>query len=133
MNPAYFETHFLLESPSSDWPAEFAIITAYATSGETWTAEQNQAADKRLETELRTSARWMKRLTGYSPTSGHAEPGWAVDMNWTIACDIGQRYKQEAIYFVIKDSLYVTHCDPQKRGLIPVGAFLERLALTRHD
>ena len=38
MNPSYFETHFRLETPISDWPCEFVIITAHATTGESWTA-----------------------------------------------------------------------------------------------
>lgn len=126
IHPAYFETHFSLEIPFSGWPDEFAIITAQATTGETWTAAENEMADRALEAELRETGRWIQRLTGYSPTSGHAEPGWAVEMPWDEACDIGLRFKQDAIYTVKGDELSVTRCD-HRRGLGPVGGFRERV------
>ncbi len=124
--PAYFETHFSLKIPFSEWPEEFAILTAHATTGETWTAEENEVADRALEAELRETGRWIQRLTGYSPTSGHAEPGWAVKMPWDEACDLGLRFKQDAIYTVKGDELSVTLCD-HRRGLVPVGGFRARV------
>ena len=126
IRPDYFGTHFRLEAPISDWPSVFAIITAYATTGETWTPEENEAADRALEADLRKTGCWVQRLTGYSPTSGHAEPGWAVKMPWEEACDIGLRFKQDAIYTVDGDELSVTLCD-HRRGLVPVGGFRARV------
>jgi hypothetical protein len=126
LHPAYFETCFRQEESFSDWPEDFAIITAYATTGETWTDEQNEAADRALEADLRKTGKWMRRLTGYSPTTGHGEPGWAVEIGWQDACEIGQRYQQHAIYFVSGDDLFVTLCDDQ-RELVAVGAFRERV------
>lgn len=125
--PAYFATYFRQSSPGSDWPEEFAVITAYATTGETWTDEQNAAADRALEAELRNLRRWLRRLTGYSPSTGHAEPGWAVELSLDVACEIGCRYKQDAVYFVRGDLLYVTRCKSSQRKLNPVGVFRERL------
>ena len=127
IHPAYFDTHFRLEAPISEWPERFVIITAFATTGEAWTAEENDSADRELESELRRSGRWVSRLTGYSPSTGHAEPGWAVKMPWEAACDVGLRFKQDAIYCVSGDNLSVTLCD-HRRGLVPVGGFRERLA-----
>ena len=127
MHPAYFETHFRLETPISDWPDEFVIITAHATTDETWTMEENDSADRALEAELRKSGRWMRRLTGYSPTTGHAEAGWAVEMPWDEACDVGLRFKQNAIYCVTGDELSVILCG-HRRGLVPVGRFRERVS-----
>ena len=126
LHPAYFETCFRQEESFSDWPDEFAIITAYATTGETWTDEQNEAADRALEADLRKTGKWMRRLTGYSPTTGHGEPGWAVEIGLQDACEIGLRYQQHAIYFVSGDDLRVTLCDDQ-RELVAVGAFRERV------
>lgn len=51
IHPAYFRTCFREEAPISDWPSVFAIITAYATTGETWTAEENEMADRALEAD----------------------------------------------------------------------------------
>lgn len=126
LHPAYFETRYRLDTPGSDWPENFAIITAYATTGETWTEEQNLLADQKLENELRSNYHWLQRVTGYSPTSGHAERGWAVEIPWVEACAIGLKYKQHAIYYVSRDELQVTLCDDH-RELVHVGNFRERL------
>ena len=125
-HPAYLESHFRQDQPFSDWPYEFAIITAFATTGETWTEKQNEAADQTLESELRGNVQWHKRLIGYSPTTRHAEPGWAVEMTLSDACDLGLRYLQDAIYFVSGDELRVILCvEPREWFLI--GRFRERL------
>ena len=128
IHPAYFRTYFREEAPISDWPGVFAIITAYATTGETWTEEENEMADRALEGELQKTGRWMRRLTGYSPTTGHAEAGWAAEIPWDEACDVGLRFKQDAIYTVNGDELSVTLCD-HRRGLVKVGAFRERVTV----
>jgi hypothetical protein len=129
MNSIYFETQFRTEVAVSDWPAAFAIITAYATTGQTWSDEQNQAADQASEAELRKRSTWVRRLTGYSPSTGHAEPGWAVEMDFDAACYIGQRYRQDAIYYVQGDALFVSHCDA-RRALLTVGEFRSRVHVT---
>ncbi|QFY43164.1 DUF3293 domain-containing protein [Candidatus Methylospira mobilis] len=126
MNRVYFDTHFERRESWEVWPAEFAIITAYATTGETWPDSRNLAADRQLEAELRRQRRWMRRLTGFSPADGHAEPGWAVDIGFHAVCDIGKRYEQDAIYYIIEDTLYVSFCD-QRRALLEVGGFRVRV------
>lgn len=124
MNSIYFDTHFL--SDLKDWPATFAIITAYATTGEAWTEEENEAADRLLEEGLLANGSLLRRVVGYSPETGHKEPGWAAQIDWNEACDIGLRFKQDAVYFVQNDVLRVTYCD-ERRDLIQVGRFSARL------
>ena len=126
MHPAYLETHFISRDGLDGWPQQFVILTAFATTGETWTDQQNEAADHKLESELRGTGRWMRRVTGYSPTTQHCEPGWAVAMDWEEACDLGVRYLQDAIYVISGDALAVTYCDGH-RELVPVGSFIDRL------
>jgi len=126
MHPAYSETHFASAEPVTDWPDEFAIITAYASTGERWTAEQNAAADAALAVALRKESGWLQRVTGYSPTTLHAEPGWAVALPFESACDIGSHFKQDAIYIVRNGTLFVSHCD-HRRQLVELGPFLPRL------
>ena len=128
MNPAYFDTHFEHPHYWDDPPAEFAIITAYASTGETWTSLENESADKQLEADLRRGRCWMQRLTGYSPATGHAEPGWAVELDFDTACDLGLRFRQDAIYYVIGDTLHVTRCN-ELRTLVEVAAFSSRAHL----
>jgi hypothetical protein len=122
MHPAYFETRFTTETPVHDWPAAFAIITAFATTGETWSEDENRAADALLASELRAHGVWLTRLTGYSPRTGHTEPGWAVALPFEAACNLGQQFRQDAIYFVQGDELFVSFCDA-RRGLTRVGRF----------
>jgi hypothetical protein len=47
-------------------------------------------------------------------------------MPWEKACDLGVKYKQDAIYVVKNDDLFVTFCD-ERRTLVPIGRFPERL------
>jgi len=129
MHPAYFETHFRQDDGSPKiqrWPERFAIITAWATTGEHWSEVENVSADQQLKEELQRRSTWCRRLTGYSPQTGHAEPGWAVELDFDTACDIGHRYRQDAIYYVEGDELYVSYCD-QRRSRVPVGPFRTRL------
>ena len=63
MHPAYPETRFISRDGLDGWPQQFVIITAYATTGETWSDERNEAADQKLESELRGTGRGMRRVT----------------------------------------------------------------------
>ena len=127
MHPEYFELLFRTEESIPEWPRAFAILSGYATTGEVWSPERNAAADRALWEDVRATGAWYCRITGFSPVTGHAEPGWAVEMPWETACDLGFRYLQDAIFFVDGDALSVTHCAPGKRACVPVGAFRERL------
>jgi hypothetical protein len=80
MHPAYFETRFITANSAQDWPKEFAILSAHSTTGEVWSATQNENADQKLQAELASAKVWMRRIIGYSPTTGHREPSWAVEM-----------------------------------------------------
>ncbi|MEJ1959944.1 MAG: DUF3293 domain-containing protein [Nitrosomonadales bacterium] len=106
----------------------FAIITAYATTGDSWPDAKNQAADEDIKASLLNQGRWVRRLTGYSPTSGHRESGWAVELGLNAACNIGLQYKQDAIYYVSGDTLSVSFCD-SRRALVAIGSFRSRLHL----
>jgi hypothetical protein len=126
LDPNYFETHFRTPAPIPDWPPEFVIITAHATTGQRWTTAENESADRRLTEELQRRGAWFARITGYSPRTGHAEPGWAVVLPFDEACDLGLRYRQDAIYHVSGDTLSVSSCDG-RRKLVTVGPFRERV------
>lgn len=122
----YFSTRFRIDSPVAFWPGEFAIITAWATTGQSWSMERNVSADEALRQELISAALWHHRVTGYGPDTGHSEPGWAVETNFSMACEIGRRFLQHAIYFVSGDTLSVAQCAPSA-SLIQVGSFRDRL------
>lgn len=111
------------------WPRRFVILTAYATTGTSWTDQENLDADRRLEEALRSrlgEEGEIRRITGFSPATGHAEPGWAAPLSFGEACDLGVRFLQDALYVVRDDRLFVSYCD-ERRGLVTVGSFRERL------
>ena len=110
LHPAYSKVRFRGPWPDRSHPDEFAIITAYATTGETWPDERNRAADLELENELRGTGCWMRRLTGYEPETGHAEPGWAVGIGFEEALDLGRRFKQDAIFWISANRVRVAKC-----------------------
>ena len=126
LHPAYADTHFQRHERWTDWPAAFAIITGYATTGSCWPAERNAAADRALAAELRQGSPWVRRLIGYSPLTGHAEPGWAVALGYAAACALGQRYRQDALYWVRGDTLWVSRCAAPRRRVL-IGAFRPRV------
>ena len=121
MNPIYLETRFKrdLENDSKFdmfeiLPDEFAIITAYATTGEQWEDIKNHEADEQLKAYLQTRFSCVKRITGYSPTTGHSEPGWLVNCSYDEGCDIGLSFKQDAIYWGEDGNLFVSCCGSQR-------------------
>lgn len=129
MPPVYFETRFRVDAPVGNWPSKFAIVTAYAPTGQHWAPERSLAADGVLKTELLRVCGSVVRVTGYSPSTGHAEPGWAASVPFDLACDLGRAFLQDAVYYVTADELFVTFCD-ERRALVPVGPFRERVT---HD
>lgn len=108
------------------WPAAFVIVTACATTGETWSDTEEAAADARLRAELVARGAWHVRLTGYHPATGHAEPGWAAALPVAEGCALGRRYRQDAIFVVAGDALAVTACDGGW-GPVAMGGFRGRV------
>ncbi len=89
MIPAYFDTRFNFDLPLAELPDSFAIITAHATTGEVWTAEDNNTANEALRAELDKGGQLIGTITGYSPVTQHAEPGYAAALEFEEACKIG--------------------------------------------
>jgi hypothetical protein len=84
----------------ADWPADFAVITAYDPDGLTTTAELNRAADVALESELRSAGYRLHRIIGGSADGVHLEPGWGVPIGLPGAVEYGRRYRQLAVFYV---------------------------------
>jgi hypothetical protein len=125
-NPLYTATRFRLLAPCQRWPPEFVIITAYAPTGRQRSDEKNEAADQLLASELEALGLWRVRITGYSPDTGHAEPGWAVELAIEAGREIGRRFQQDAIFVIRGDDLGYVHCDASD-PVIWLGRFRERV------
>ncbi len=93
-----------------DWPADFAIITAYDPDGLPTTAELNRAADEALESELRAAGYRLHRVTGGSVDGVHLEPGWGVPIGLPGAVEYGRRYRQVAVFCVQGGVLSLVDC-----------------------
>jgi Protein of unknown function (DUF3293) len=106
---AYVSTVFEYEEFPKDWPKEFAILTAYATTGETWTDAQNKEADQKLEAELRNAGHRLHRISGYSSDLKTYEEGWAVVMDLKTAWDLAVKYKQVALFYYQNDELLLVY------------------------
>lgn len=129
LHPAYFTTRLRWEGAEApDWPKEFVIISAHATTGERWSDEENDAADEALYDELIQRDLWIEFVTGYEPASGHAEPSYAVVLPLNKARELGRSFRQDAIFYVRGDELFVTRCE-DGAPLVPVGPFRARLDL----
>jgi N-formylglutamate amidohydrolase len=127
LHPAYFAIAFRTEAPVAAWPPAFVIITAYATTGETWSDERNTEADQRLHAELLRRGCTPIRITGYDPATGHAEPGWAAELPLDEALDLGRDFLQDAIFVVQGDALAVVPCNSRPTQHA-TGHFRERVS-----
>ena len=94
----------------ADWPADFAIITAYDPDGLPTTAELNRAADEALESELRAAGYLLHRVTGGSADGVHLEHGWGVPIGLPGAVEYGRRYRQLAVFCVQGGVLSLVDC-----------------------
>jgi hypothetical protein len=112
-------------APDDGWPRAFAIVTAYATTGEVWTDAENRAADAALEAALRAEGLCPTRLTGYHPVTGHAEPGWAWTASREAARAWGAAFRQDAVYVVEGDALFLARC-AEPEVWVEVGSFRAR-------
>lgn len=130
LHPAYFEVRFRTDVPVAHWPDRFAIITAYATTGETWSDQRNIEADARLYASLLERQCKPIRIVGFDPETGHSEPGWAVDLAPEEAQAIGLQFLQGAIFLVEGDVLRMARSVVGSPWLT-AGAFRERLSVSR--
>ncbi len=126
MHPDYFDTRFKLQLPDGELPEDFAIVTAYQPTGTTWSDERNQEATAQLRAELEHLGALLGTAIGYSPRTGHAEPGFTVRLSFEQACDLAHHYEQDAIYFISGGTLFVSHCD-HRRTLKSVTRFMDRV------
>ena len=113
----------------ADFPSSFAIITAWATTGETWTDERNAAADAALQAELSRRGLAHHRITGWAPVDGdgvHAEPGWAVVCDRQEAVALGIQFEQRAVFFIEDDRLSILSCVPGEGDRVLAGGFRAR-------
>ena len=102
---------FRFEPLPADWPADFAVITAYDPDGLPATPEANLAADAALEADLRPAGYRLHRITGGSADGVHLEPSWGVPIGLPGAVEFGRRYRQVAVFAVRAGRLALVDCE----------------------
>ncbi len=102
---------FRFEPLPTDWPVDFAIITACDPDGLQTSLERNLAADEALEAELRAAGYRLHRITGGSADVVHLEPGWGVPIGLPGAVEFGRRYRQVAVFAVKAGRLALVDCE----------------------
>ncbi len=95
----------------ADWPADFAIITAYDPEGRTASPADNVEADAMLKAELQAGGFCLHRITGGSADGVHLEPGWGVPIGVPGAVEFGRRYRQVAVFYVRAGALTLVDCE----------------------
>jgi hypothetical protein len=114
MDPAlrhlFRQAVFRGEPLPADWPADFAIVTAYEPEGRLVSLAENVAADDLLAAELRAAGHRLHRIAGGSADGRHQEPGWAVPIGLPGAVEFGRRYRQLAVFYVRVGALFLLDC-----------------------
>jgi hypothetical protein len=128
LHPEYFQVRFRDFPPIAQWPQSFAIISGLATTGQQWSEEANRLGDEHLLAAIEQLAVWHVRIVGYSPTTSHFEPSWACDLTLSDAIPLGLWAKQDAIYWVDQEQLWVTRCRAPE--LHWVDNFAKRLTIS---
>jgi hypothetical protein len=126
MNAAYQNTRFRIRDAKQILEDRFAIVTAYNPHGRIAALKFNEEADARLSSRLRDMKCRCWRITGRSADFSHAEPGFAAELPLSTALVLGREFKQEAIFWVEKDSLSVITCGDDDR--IALGSFRKRIS-----
>jgi hypothetical protein len=103
----FASTVFLGDPLPKDWPDSFVIVNAWAPTGQTLTAERNQAADEALRQALERVGLRHHRVIGASPDLAHQEPSWAVDMTKESADELADHFQQVAFFAVEQGRLFV--------------------------
>jgi hypothetical protein len=85
-----------------------------------------------LETQIRCPQlpeRWPTAfaiLTGYATTGEAWSPERNAAADQAMQRDLGERFLQDALYYVQGDTLAVSYCD-ERRALIEIGSFRNRV------
>ncbi|MED7818455.1 MULTISPECIES: DUF3293 domain-containing protein [unclassified Francisella] len=124
----YFQTKFEIPIKPEQYPNQFAIITAYNPKNQLLSDYQNNVRNKILEEELKHKYDWVYKINGFDETTDHKENGFMFNCNTLYeACKLGEKYSQDAIYYVSDNILFVSKCSPKERKLVQVGDFLSRI------
>ena len=126
LNPAYLKARFRADLAPEGITQSFCIVTAYCPFDEQVTDEENKTFNQALKTELENADPVHFPVTGYAPDSDHTEPGYGIICDRAIAIRLGQQFRQNAIFSVYDDTVYLINCRPPHKD-IPCGKWSDLL------
>lgn len=121
----YSQTVFESSLPTCEWPAQFAIVTAYNPRGKSSDLEENQQRDRALHELLDSRGERHWCVTGGSPDRSHQEPGYGIQITFDAAVALGRKVQQEAIFWIDNNELTLVSCATSKS--VSLGRFKLRL------
>jgi hypothetical protein len=121
----FLPTVFRIDPPAGGLPAAFAVITAYNPMGSILDEDANSLADEALREDLITRGIPHFRMTGGNEDFSHAEPGWAAEMAFQEAVELGRKFEQLGIWWIERGILHLVDC--KDGSCIPLGPLEPRL------
>lgn len=123
----YQSASFLLTQHLSPH-AHFAIITAYNPMGELLDACQNRLLDRQLLRDIEALGVPYRALIGTNEQFSHMEKSWAVFMEPDDSVRLAHKYRQNALYYVMRDELMLLPCRMNSEPKT-LGSFRSRVRL----
>ncbi len=125
MDTNYDEAHFRAEVPIAGLPAAFGVVTAYNPYGKKASPQENLMATESLRRDLMSEGYFFFPVTGGSADFSIAEPGFGVNFpSCEVAIEWGDRYKQDAIFWITDGRIQLVYCDEQPSQEIGVWDIL---------
>lgn len=122
----YQSTKFIPTLPFPDW-SQFAIVTAYHPLGQITEADKNTKLQQQLMEELSRKGINYWPVVGCSPDRSYQEPSLAIHTDKTTALELARMFKQNAIFWVEFDKLWLIPCWMQGQSDALIADFSQRL------
>ena len=122
MNPAYRHARFRVgELPGGGLPERFSIVTACNPHGRTHPEAENALRTETLRQHLVDENLDHFSVTGYDLQSPHAEPGFGIVCEPSVALALGRVWEQEAIFNVHQGEVSLVPCFDPRAEIISIG------------
>lgn len=128
----YQTTCFVLSEQTNLYQAglclNFAIISARNPEGKEQSSLLNQQAEQSMKQWLNRRGYDYNRIYGCSPSLDYVEPSLLIDMpDKASAIKLAAKFKQNALFWVSDNQLYLVPCSQISNSKIKLGCFSKRI------
>lgn len=127
MNPAYFETLFILSLKKEEIPDNGFIITAWNPMDKFLPVLKNKKRNKSLLKKIKKEKLTLIPIIGTSPDGSHQEESFLINATKEKVIEWGKEFNQRAIYEIEEDNLIIIPCMDETEDIVSLGSFRERL------